>query len=270
MDVNFSAPYDGSVLTDNRLTLLGDGAQTVDMLGYQPYVDATVEVLAQRDLQTPFAVGVFGRWGTGKSTFMNLLQRDLSRAERRERGESGGFHCVWFQPWQFEQKEEVWKALLLSVIRYLEVVHAENVTPKAEEAERIKKTITALALSVGKLALDKTIRTLTSGAVELNSIIEAYSETVKDNSQFINTFREQFGQLKEDILKETEDDIPRLFVFIDDLDRCTPDNCIMVLEAIKLFFDLPECVFIIGIDRVVVQKGIEQKYKNNIGIHGQD
>ena len=69
--------FDGGVFHDARLTLLGDGAQNVDLLGYEPYVDAMVQVLAQEDLQTPFAVGVFGRWGTGKSTFMNILHRKI-------------------------------------------------------------------------------------------------------------------------------------------------------------------------------------------------
>lgn len=262
--------FDGEVLHEQELTLLGDGAQTVDLLGYQPYVDALVEVLAQERLQTPFAVGVFGRWGTGKSTFMNLLRDCLSLEARQERGESGGFHTVLFQPWQFEEKEEVWKALLLSVIRYLEVVQARRTTPGSAEAERVRRTLKELALSVGRLALNKTIQTMTSGVLDLDQVLDAYARTARDNSLFINTFREKFGELKKEILTEEAGDIPRLFIFVDDLDRCTPDNCIMVLEAIKLFFDLPECVFVIGIDREVVQRGIEQKYRQNLGIHGQD
>ncbi len=270
MEQSSLTQFEGQVLEDSRLTLLGDGAQTVDLLGYQPYAEALVEVLAQRDLQTPFAVGVFGRWGTGKSTFMNLVRGELSRDERRKKGLAGGFHTLWFQPWQFEEKEEVWKALILSVIRYLEVVEARESTRGAEEAERIKATLRELAKSVGKLALNKTIQTLTSGVVDLDTVLDAYAKTARDNSQFINTFREQFGELKTEILKQAEDDLPRLFVFVDDLDRCAPDNCIMVLEAIKLFFDLPECVFVLGIDREVVQRGIEEKYRNSLGIHGQD
>lgn len=262
--------FEGEVLHEQALTLLGDGAQTVDLLGYQPYVEAMVEVLAQERLQTPFAVGVFGRWGTGKSTFMNLLRRRLSIEERREAEESGGFHTVLFQPWQFEEKEEVWKALLLSVIRYLEVVQARRATPGSRDAERIRRTLVELALNVGKLALTKTVQTMTSGAIDLEKVLDAYAKTARDNSQFINTFRDKFGDLKQEILTAEGGDTGRLFVFVDDLDRCTPENCIMVLEAIKLFFDLPECVFILGIDREVVQRGIEQKYQQNLGIHGQD
>ena len=44
----------------------------------------------------------------------------------------------------------------------------------------------------------------------------------------------------------------------------------MVLEAMKLFFDLEGCVFVLGIDREVVQKGIEHKYERSISIRGLD
>lgn len=270
MDTNTGAQFDGQVLENPKLNLLADGAQTVDLLGYQPYVDAMVEVLAQKDLHTPFAVGVFGRWGTGKSTFMNLLQQQLSQSERRKRDLSGGFHFVKFQPWQFEDKEEVWKALLLSVIRYLEHVHEERFSPGEEEGERIKQTLRNLALSVGKLAINKAVQSITAGAVDLDAVIEAYAATSKENSDFINTFRKRFGDVKQDILGKHNGDTSRLFVCVDDLDRCTPDNCIMVLEAIKLFFDFEGCVFLLGIDREVVQRGIEQKYRDSVGIHGQD
>ena len=270
MDQASANTYEGRTLSDRRLTLLGDGAQKQDLLGYQPYVNAMVEVLAQKDLQTPFAVGVFGRWGTGKSTFMKLLNRQLSRPERKKENLSGGFHTVLFQPWQFEEKEEVWKALLLSVIRYLEVVEQNRETRGEVEARRIRETLSALALSVGKLALNKTIQTMTADSLNLDSVLTAYAKTARENSQFINTFRDKFGKLKNEILKDDEGDSARLFIFVDDLDRCNPDNCIVVLEAIKLFFDLRECVFIIGIDREVVQRGIQEKYKNSIGIHGQD
>jgi hypothetical protein len=269
-NVDGAGEFTGDVLTDQKLTLLGDGPQTEDLLGYQPYVDAMVEVFAQEDLQTPFAVGVFGRWGTGKSTFMKLLERELSKPLRAKEGKRGGFHTVWFEPWQFEQKEDVWKALLLSVIRYLEKVEADRQTPGEQEAARIKETLANLALSVGKLALNKTVQAFTSGTVDLNKILEAYAETARDNSRFINTFREEFGRLKDKILFDDGNKKSRLFIFVDDLDRCTPDNCIMVLEAVKLFFDLPECIFVLGIDREVVQRGIEEKYQRSPGINGQE
>jgi formylglycine-generating enzyme required for sulfatase activity len=51
-----------------------------------------------------------------------------------------------------------------------------------------------------------------------------------------------------------------LIVFVDDLDRCLPEKGIEVLEAIKLFLEVPGVVFVLGMDREVVQRGIEARY----------
>ena len=52
----------------------------------------------------------------------------------------------------------------------------------------------------------------------------------------------------------------RLIVFVDDLDRCLPEKAIEVLEAIKLFLEVPGVVFVLGMDREVVERGIEARY----------
>jgi hypothetical protein len=52
----------------------------------------------------------------------------------------------------------------------------------------------------------------------------------------------------------------RIVVFVDDLDRCLPENALQVLESMKLFFDLPGFVFVVGLDQDVVEYVIDTKY----------
>ncbi len=82
---------------------------------------------------------------------------------------------------------------------------------------------------------------------------------------------EQFRGNLENLVK-THIDKPnrRLVVFIDDLDRCLPEKAIEVLEAIKLFLDVPGCVFLIGADRNVIEEGIRVKYKSFLSGLGGD
>jgi hypothetical protein len=53
----------------------------------------------------------------------------------------------------------------------------------------------------------------------------------------------------------------RLYLFVDDLDRCLPEDAVAALEAIKLFLDVPGCVFVLAMDRGVVEQGIRVRYK---------
>jgi KAP family P-loop domain len=53
----------------------------------------------------------------------------------------------------------------------------------------------------------------------------------------------------------------RIVVFIDDLDRCLPTGALEVLESMKLFFDLPGFIFVVGLDRSVVEWCIDSRYQ---------
>lgn len=53
----------------------------------------------------------------------------------------------------------------------------------------------------------------------------------------------------------------RLIIFVDDLDRCLPEKAVEVLEAIKLFLEAPGTVFVLGMDRAVIEAGVEARYE---------
>lgn len=53
----------------------------------------------------------------------------------------------------------------------------------------------------------------------------------------------------------------RLVIFIDDLDRCMPEQAIGVLEAVKVFLDIQGCIFVLGVDREIIERGIRVRYK---------
>ncbi len=213
------------------------------------------ELLSSPELETPFCLGIFGHWGTGKTTFMYLLEKHIVSDA-----------VVWFAPWQFEEKEEVWKALIYTVLQRLEELERK----RSGDTAKIEARMASLLKGVGKLALSSALKALTHSVVDLDKLISFYSANEQDNARFINTFRREFEDLKNEILGTKKDSAGRLVIFVDDLDRCTPENCIMVLEAIKLFFDFKGCVFVLGIDQEVVQKGIEIKYDKRLNVRGVD
>lgn len=61
----------------------------------------------------------------------------------------------------------------------------------------------------------------------------------------------------------------RIVVFIDDLDRCSPETALEVFESVKVFLDIDGFIFIIGLSREALDKLIKAKYEKmgllNIG-----
>ncbi|MBP1465496.1 hypothetical protein EYB53_007240 [Candidatus Chloroploca sp. M-50] len=83
---------------------------------------------------------------------------------------------------------------------------------------------------------------------------KVYSEQVRSLEQFYR----QFHDLIEAWAAQAGF---RLVIFIDDLDRCLPEQAIGVLEAIKVFFDAKGCIFVLGVDREIIERGIRVRYK---------
>ena len=87
-----------------------DEAWTSDPLAIRPDVEAFAALLASRDLEPPLAIGLFGPWGSGKTTFLKRLRRAVQRhADHvREPGAAGGRDVanivhVEFNAWHFAE-----------------------------------------------------------------------------------------------------------------------------------------------------------------------
>lgn len=59
-------------------------------------------------------------------------------------------------------------------------------------------------------------------------------------------------------------------IFVDDLDRCLPDKALQVLESAKVFLDAEGYVFVVGLDRSIIEKCVDCKYGKESGISGID
>jgi hypothetical protein len=65
---------------------------------------------AKQDSRTPMAILISGGWGTGKTSAMQWL--DCLLRQWNQTGNGIRVHPVWFYPWKYDKKEDVWRGLL--------------------------------------------------------------------------------------------------------------------------------------------------------------
>ncbi len=82
-----------------------------DRLGFKSSVYAMVEFLRAEETQPPLALGVCASWGRGKTSFMRMMESELSRAG----SDRLRFARVWFNPWMYDDEKQVWAALLAAI-----------------------------------------------------------------------------------------------------------------------------------------------------------
>ncbi len=79
--------YDALPLLNSH-PLLDDQPSLVDSLDFMSYVQALKDLIAHEQTRTPLTLGIFGRWGMGKTTLMRMLEKDLANE---------GITTIWFQ-----------------------------------------------------------------------------------------------------------------------------------------------------------------------------
>ena len=95
----------------------------------------------------------------------------------------------------------------------------------------------------------------------LTGIIEEYGKHVKPQEAYYNVFEKAL----EDWITRCYKGNKRLVIFIEDLDRCLPKIALQVLEAIKLYLNIPNLVVIVGVDRQVIDAVVMKHYENSLG-----
>ena len=179
--------------------------------------------------------------------------------------------CVQFSAWRYE-KEPHLIVPLLDAVREALVKWGDSQTGDKTKHQAIK-TASTVGKAAYSLLAGLSFKVGLPNAIEVSfAANQALSEGRRQaeeeraarvpRSFYHATFRalsECFSQFL------GNDSNRRIVVFIDDLDRCLPNSALEVLESMKLFFDLQGFVFVVGLDRNVVQQCIDSKYGREQG-----
>ena len=74
-------------------------------LGFDAYSSALANLIIQSAPR--FAIGIFGGWGSGKTSLMKAIQLRLGEGPLLPRAPAGRIVTVWFNPWRYEREEHL-------------------------------------------------------------------------------------------------------------------------------------------------------------------
>ena len=206
-----------------------------DLLEISKYVKGLGKFI--RECQTPMSIAIQGDWGTGKTSTLNLLKKNLEADK-----DTNGIKCVFFNTWQYSQFN-------MEDSLYVSFVH--NLVKQCGGNDEILRIVAAF----GKLAFFKAVD-WRFGA-NASEILDGFEKAKKAQMESVSKLQEDFAKL----VKKTG---KRLVIFIDDLDRLNPEVAVELLEIIKLFVNVENSIFVLAIDYEVVVKGVRKKYGENL------
>src|SRR5690349_986372 len=92
---------------------VSDAPTAQDALGFEPYVKALASFLSNPLTLPPLTLSLEGEWGTGKSSFMRLLQKELQQ-EYEKTGQK--FFPVEFNAWRHDKEDALWAAFAINFL----------------------------------------------------------------------------------------------------------------------------------------------------------
>lgn len=259
---------------------------TKDLLGFDNYIEVLESIIRDKQTETPLIIGIHGSWGSGKTSLMKMLADKLE----------SDHICIWFNPWKYEKSEVLWRALLLAILAKMEEKNFEPTGKDKATVEDLELTLyrDIERIQEGRIRID--LKKFGRGVIDLGlslapiigrirelpfflrsnqvrgvkSILDAVNRervrVYKNKISSFEQFERRFGELITFIGQKTG----RVIIFLDDLDRCLPEKAIEILESIKLYFEANSCIFVIGADLEIIEKGVMVKYRQIIDtlMHG--
>jgi len=195
------------------------------------FSERVAQVISKRSDPSSIVIGLYGKWGDGKTSVLNFIESSLASDEK--------VICIKFNPWRFGTEDQLLMAF------FHEIAEALNV--KLDTAgDKLKVTFRKVFKPLASLA----------GTAEAGEIIDSFI-SMPD----IDEFKERTERLLERAEK-------RVLILIDDVDRLDKSEIHALFRLVKLTADFKYTSYILAFDKDIVASSLQDRYSNSHGNSG--
>lgn len=244
-------------------------------------IDGILERLKYRISAVPnnenVCVALNGEWGSGKSFILEKLENDLKQSNEPR---CNKILVVKYDAWKNNFYSDPLIAILFCIFDDLEKqIGLSQITKKERQkakqvAKSVVKELLKDAANVAALLSEK-IKVLNGWASAIvlvadivKCIIQQANYKIQDNEKF-NEFKSYQSLLEEakvtlTCLTSSNCEIfSKLVILVDEIDRCLPNEQMLILERLHHLFDVKNCVVIVAINKVSVEESYTKQYSAN-------
>ena len=208
-----------------------------DLLGRTTFSKQLGEAIYKYDGKDGLVLGVFGKWGTGKTSILNMVVNEINYLSTSDTERP---IIVNFSPWNYTDKDN-----LISL--FFRVLKNKLDMDKYEEIRKeIGKALTDYSDALDALSL---VPLVGSGlAAILKTLAKAQgAELAKDVD--IETTKENLEKVLSGINQ-------KIIVIIDDIDRLTNTQIRDIFQLVKQVGNFPNIIYVLSMDRDVVCRAL--------------
>lgn len=191
-----------------------------DCLERARFVERIFRIVDGTPVDAHIRIGIYGAWGDGKTSVLNFLVAHCRQA---------GHPVAFFNPWQFRTRDDAWKGFVASLDKgiatwqRMPIGHLEWRNWLASASKYVRLVAESFEVPLANQLAGLLLAPLEGLLEETKARVETHLSRILGDK--------------------------RLYIFIDDLDRATPDVVYEFLMLLNEVIDLNRCIYIIGLDK---------------------
>lgn len=240
----------------DSIHFLGDNAinkPEEDLFNFKHYAEKVQKLIQLNSGNSePITIGIYGRWGEGKTSFLNLIENKIDHFEKVEGDkEYLKFH---FNPWRYSSEDEMLFDFFDTLSKKFYVKENTNLQEVGKWISKYSKYLKAVKISA-TVGLPKIFNSKVS--FDVSEIFQSLGEDLKGDELTLDSLKNKVN----DAVKKSNF---KVVIFIDDLDRLDKDEIYTILKLIKLNANFSNFVFIVNLDSEQVAKAIKHRYGDDV------
>ena len=233
------SPLTCEVLTDTHVE-----EASGDILGWSSLVSDLAQTIGSAT--PPNVIGVNGDWGAGKTSFLHLLENKLQKDNSP---------TLFFEAWRYENEPVPIVALIQEIREHLSWV---------QKAKRTSRKLGEAAFYGSLSSIDHLTEKIEVSASKVVKATKAAGEAWEKRNYETPLSTKVIRDLLHEAITALLGKGKRLTIIIDDLDRCDHRTAYRLLEGIKIYLNIPSCVFVLGINLREIRRSISVMLKDEL------
>lgn len=207
-----------------------------DLLGRENFVGAFTTAIQSRQSKDSLILGLYGKWGEGKTSTKNLIIENLKNRSSHD------IEVFEFNPWQWSHSQELTRIFIQEFSKFIGKSSIEKGEEILEKIIEYEPLLYSIAYSVEP-----------ASAKFISYIWGCIKKCIwKRNTKTLL-------EAKEEIKKLMRDQNQKILIVIDDIDRLRPQEIKDIFKFIKSNLDFPNIIFLTLFQKDIIEEALSEK-----------
>ena len=223
--------------------------------GRKEYAKKIAEAICSLDRDQSFVIGLYSSWGYGKTSLINMIKVNLDEKNKLKKNNEQKIYYLDLEPWSFIRAKSMVSKIYYEINKVICAdktnIHDLSVKLRVQRFLKVHKDKLFSFIIDKKDTIDFSLKELSSLEKEIKPLVNILT---KIGSGSIKKIFEKY-------LNKSQE-IDKIVVFIDDIDRLNPDEILNVFKIIKSVANIKGVIFFLAFDYDIVVKALEMNRNN--------